>query len=163
MIILFGYILGSAYLPFKSNGLLLTNHLSVTELNKFLRAEPHKKSFDTIVLRLYEGSKIGGYEDWFDKEIFESLGLSPVNAQLTIDCDDNQLRNYRKEAIASLWYYPQVFKQKTNSDQDDHLNNSELLLTEGAPLSIIFLKNNSNDNHVHIFKCSTHLIFMSNS
>lgn len=158
MIVIFGYILGSAFLPFKSSGILLTQHISPDEMNKFLRAKPHQDAFDDIINRFYEGTSISGYEEWFDQDLLESLGLDPVESDFIMECDNEKLIQYRKLAVASLWYYPQVFRRDDNINNIEHEASNKLELTEDSPLTIIFLKNKNDVDHIKTFRCNEYLI-----
>lgn len=159
-IVLTGFILSSADLSFKSQGLLISDHLEIEVMDKFKREKAHLESFVTILSDNYNGYEINDPSHWFSNIEFDSFGLTLSAEPSTLDCSDLDDRALRKEAFASLWYYPKVFSSHYELLSQDA---TEWLIgdaNESSPNSILFLSSSSQNLSLEIIHCERYLLFI---
>ncbi|TVQ64760.1 MAG: hypothetical protein EA360_11610 [Balneolaceae bacterium] len=160
MIVLTGFIFGSADLSFKSQGLLISEHLDSEVMDKFKRDKAHLDSFVLILSSNYEGHEINDPSQWFSNFDFTISGLTKSSGTSGTDCSDFDLRLLRKRASASLWYYPELFSN--HHELPTQLSHEKIEAAEEAryPNTILFFPAGNPDRPVEIVQCEQYLIFI---
>lgn len=162
-VILTGFIIGSADLSFKSEGLLISQHLETEVMSKFKRERAHLDSFHAIVSKNYGNISFIDEEGWFFR--MNLTLVSPSDTESTkLSCSDLNLATLRREAFASLWYYPELFSDP-NFFINGHAFGSErtdIDHAENVPNTILFFSTTLSDLPLNIIRCENYLLFIQN-
>lgn len=156
-----GYVLGTAYFPPKTSGTFLTSHLLVDESIRYRSADAGIDSFQHLVSRLYDDSVIRGSSEWMDDHLLESLGMQILDGHDPFRCREGELKQFKKQAVASLWYSPNFLPNPgtslhSNNDIVDQAVQSEHI----KPVTILFLPVHQNTGQLYLMSCDHYLIFM---
>lgn len=159
-IVLTGFVLGSADLSFKSKGLLISDHLDSEVMDKFKRDDAHLESFAAVLQTHYQGFEINDPENWFSNVNFSAYRLSVTSYNFASNCSDFDIHLLRKEAYASLWYYPELFSTHHTLPDQKKIDGSTEISETVAPNSILFLPPTIEKTQVQIIHCKRYLLFI---
>lgn len=155
-----GYILGTAYFPPKTIGIFLTPHLLVDESLRYRSANAGIDSFHHLMTNLYGDFVPEDSFTWMEDQLLESFGIQILDGNDTSHCQEGKLNEFKKEAVASVWYSPNFLP---NTDIYFHTNNiddQELHGEHNTPVTILFLPVHQNTEYLHLMSCDNYLIFM---
>ncbi len=160
IVLILGYVLGTAYFPPKTTGTFLTSHLLIDETIRIRSADAGTESFNHLVQRLYMNVVISGSSTWFDDELLESLGLHIHTGHESYTCRDGELNRFKKNAVAGLWYSPGS-TLISNSSQFSQNDRNQPVLSRGdvSPATVLFIPDLQNSGQIYAMMCENYLIF----
>lgn len=160
-ILIMGYVLGTAYFPPKTVGIFLTPHLLVDESLRYRSAYAGNDSFHHLMINLYGDFVSEDSSTWMEDQLPESFGIQILDGNEPYRCSEGELSQFKKQAVASLWYSPNFLP---NTDLNPHFNDDNVdqdqLSEDKTPVTILFLPVHQNSGQLFLKSCDNYLIFI---